>query len=241
MEGFNRESRQSIYFEVSYVLACQWPSETMQRLELQKSLAQMQLDFPQTAAGPNQFTLTRTEPSMLQLKISSMGPRVSGLSISSNRPAHSLDFFAKEAQAVCDAYQKVCLGKRFQMLQSMAKIRQLYSCQEHAFKYLWEQRLGQQPNDFAYLGGKSVSGGGLRLVMPPLQNEVEPVQVEVRIESFFPDLKKMFIETAFSWPKPRLISPGEKFDPAEQLNRVEQYAVNEVCNFITLSSNREDT
>ena len=76
--------------------------------------------------------------------------------------------------------------------------------------------------------------------MPPLQNEVEPIQVELRIESFFPDLKKIFVETAFAWPKPRLIAPGEKFDPAEKLNRVEQYAVNEVCNFIMLSDNQED-
>ncbi|MHC4617434.1 MAG: hypothetical protein ACYTEQ_06740 [Planctomycetota bacterium] len=232
MEGFNRESRQSIYFEVTYVIAAEWPADTMQRLTFQKSLAERQLDFPQTTAGANSFTLLRTDPSPLQVKTASLGPRVSNLSIGSKKPAHTLDLFTKEADAVCDAYRQTWLKQQCQILQCNARIQHLYSCQGHAFRYLWEQRLGQEPQDFRYLGKRPVLGGGLRLVMPPLKNDPEPAQIEIKIESFFPELGKIFIETFFVWPQPRLLKKDEKFDPELRLTRVEKYAVNEVCDFL---------
>jgi hypothetical protein len=232
MQRLNRESRQSIYFEVSYVIANEWSSDVIKRLDFQKALAQMQLDFPQTSVGTHNFTLVRAEPSVLQAKVSSLGPRVSSVSISSKRPVHSLDLFCKEAEAVCDAYSQTWLKQQRQILQCSARIQHLYSCQEHAFKYLWEERLGQEPQDFAYLGKRPVLGGGLRLVMPPVKGDAEPVQIEIKIESFFPESGKMLLETFFVWPQPRLLKKDEKFDPELRLKRVEKYAVNEVCNFL---------
>ena len=232
MEGFNRESRQSIYFEVAYVMANEWPSDTMQRLDFQRLLAEKQLDFPQTNAGTRNFTFVRTEPSALQVKAASLGPRVSNISISSKRPVHSLDLFSKEAEAACDAYRQMWLKQQCQILQTSARIQHLYSCQDHAFKYLWEERLGQQPEDFHYLGKRPVLGGGLRLVMPPTKEEAEPVQIEIKIESFFPEARKILIETSFVWPQPRLLAKNAKFDPEFRLKRVERYAVNEVCTFL---------
>jgi hypothetical protein len=232
MEGFNRESRQSIYFEVSYVIANEWPSDIRERLDFQKSLAERQLDFPQASAGTHNFTLTRTEQSPLQVKAASLGPRVSNISISSKRPVHTLDLFSKEAEGVCDAYRQTWLKQQCQILQCSARIQHLYSCQGHAFKYLWEERLGQEPQDFSYLGNRPVLGGGLRLVMPPTKEDIEPVHIEIKIESFFPELGKIFIETFFVWPKPRLLTKNEKFDPELRLKRVEKYAVNEVCDFL---------
>jgi len=232
MESFNRESRQSIYFEVSFVIASQWSSDTMQRLDFQKSLAQRQLDFPQTNVATHSFTLVRTEQSPLQVKTASLGPRVSNISISSKRPVDSLDMFSKEADAVCDAYRQTWLKQQCQILQCNARIQHLYSCQGHAFRYLWEQRLGQQPQDFSYLGKRPVLGGGLRLVMPPVKQDAEPVQVEIKIESFLPESGKMFIETFFVWPQPRLLRADDRFDPELRLKHVEEYAVNEVCDFL---------
>jgi hypothetical protein len=232
MEGFNRESRQSIYFEVSYVIANEFPSDTMERLNFQKLLTEKQLDFPQASAGTHNFTLVRTEQSPLQVKASSLGPRVSNISISSKRPVHNLDLFSKEAEAVCDAYRQTWLKQQCQILRCSARIQHLYSCQGHAFKYLWEERLGQKPEDFTYLGNRPVLGGGLRLVMPPTREDAEPVQIEIKIESFFPESGKIFIETFFVWPQPRLLGKDAKFDPELRLKRVEKYAVNEVCNFL---------
>jgi hypothetical protein len=204
----------------------------MKRLDFQKTLAEMQLDFPQTNVGPNSFTLVRTEQSHLQVKTASLGPRVSNISISSRRPAYSLDLFSKEADAVCQAYQQTALKQQCQILQASARIQHLYSCHDHAFKYLWEDRLAQEPQDFSYLGKRPVSGGGLRLVMPPTKDDPEPVQIEIKIESFFPEARKIFIDTFFVWPQPRLLAKDEKFDPESRLKRVEEYAVNEVCDFV---------
>ncbi|MHC4060300.1 MAG: hypothetical protein ACYSUC_01025 [Planctomycetota bacterium] len=232
MKSFNPESRQSAYFEVSYVIANEWTSDTIQRLNFQKSLAEKQLDLPQTNVGANNFTLIRTEQSPLQVRVSSLGPRASSISTSSKRPVHSLDLFSKEAEVVCDAYRQTWLKQQCQILQCNARIQHLYSCQGHAFKYLWEDRLGQDPQDFAYLGKRPVLGGGLRLVMPPTKDDAEPVQIEIKIESFFPELGKMFIGTSLVWPQPRLLATNEKFDPESRLKRVKEYAVNEVCDFV---------
>ena len=232
MENFNSESRQSIYFGVSYVIASEWSAETMKRLDFQKALAQRQLDFPQTSVGVRDFTLVRTEQSALQVKVASLGPRVSSISINADRPVHSLDLFGKEADAVCDAYRQIWLKQQCQILQSNARIRHLYSCQGHAFKYLWEQRLGQKPQDFHYLGKRPVLGGGLRLFIPPLKEDEEPVQIEIKIESFLRESRKMFIETIFVWPKPGLLSESVEFAAEHRLKSVERYATSEVCDFV---------
>jgi len=232
MEHLNPESRQSIHFGVGYVIASEWTSNAMKRLDFQKALAEQQLDFPKTSVGPHDFTLVRTEQSPLQVKVASLGPGVSSISISSGRPVHTLELFGKEAEAVCDAYRQTWLKDQCQILQSNARIRHLYSCQNHAFKYLWECRLGQNPQDFHYLGKRPVLGGGLRLVMPPIQEPGEPVQIEIKIESFFQESKKMFIETFFVWPQPRLLPKSIKFDPEIRLTKVEKYATSEVWQFL---------
>jgi hypothetical protein len=51
-----------------------------------------------------------------------------------------------------------------------------------------------------------VLGGGLRLVMPPVKEGAEPVQIEIKIESFFRESQKLFIETFFVWPQPSALS-----------------------------------
>ncbi|MEE9370109.1 MAG: hypothetical protein V3W45_01445, partial [Sedimentisphaerales bacterium] len=61
MQSFNRESRQSIYFGVGYVVASRWEPDPIKRLDFQKALAEKQLDFPQTRVGTHDFTLIRTE------------------------------------------------------------------------------------------------------------------------------------------------------------------------------------
>lgn len=68
--------------------------------------------------------------------------------------------------------------------------------------------------------------------MPPVKDDEEPLQIEVKIESFLRESKKMFIETLLLWPKPRLLPPDARFDPELRLKSVEDYAVTKVCDFI---------
>jgi hypothetical protein len=233
MDAINRETRQSIHFSVGYIVAIEWPFDAIKRLDFQRALAENQLDFPQTAVGPHDFSLVRAEPSPLQVKVASLGPGVSRISVSSEGLAPILDLFTKEAEIICNTYKRIFLHQQdvCQVIQSNAKIRHLYSSPEHAFQYLWEERLGQSPQDFHYLGKRPVLGGGLRLFMPPIP-EPEPVQIEVKIESFLRESQKMFIETFFVWPKPCLWPRDKRLDPEMRLTKVEKYAINEVWNFL---------
>jgi len=225
------ESRTSIHFGITFIFASNWTADKKKCVDFEKTLLDRKLEFGQTQIGARDFTLIRTEQSALQVKIASRGPQVSSLSISANNPQHQLDFFAKEADAICQACRQIWLADQVQLLECRAGIRHLYSFQEHAFKYLWETRLGQNPGDLRYLN-KPVLGGGLRLVMPPTKQDTDPVQIEIRIESFLPDTVKLLAETVFAWPRPRLLAKTENFDPAARLESVEKYAVNEVWNFI---------
>jgi hypothetical protein len=111
-----------------------------------------------------------------------------------------------------------------------AAFRDLYETSaEHALMELWETRLGQSADALAVLG-HPVAGGGLRLVMPPHPGQPEPLEIEVRIESFLQDTKKIWVETQFRWPRP--MPPGVSLDPTRRLKEVNDYIDNELLSFI---------
>ena len=146
--------------------------------------------------------------------------------------------FARNAEAVTAAYQQTWPARQYQIIRSSATIRHLYSCHTHAFKYLWEMRLGQSPQDFQCLGQRPVAGGGLRLIMPPhAVGKQEPVSIEIRLESALAEPQKILIETTFTWPKPKVLQQDENFEPASQLSSLEEYAANQVWSFLTLDKN----
>lgn len=234
MDAINRDSRTSVHFGISYVIAAAWPCDKTKTVAFQKALLDNGLDFSQTNFAPNRFTLFRVEPSNLQIKLESPGPQVSSIHVLSANPQYDLDMFTRDTDAVCRAYQQTFPAKQYQILQTIARIRHLYSSSDHAFKYLWETRLGQSPQDFQCLGQRPVAGGGLRLIMPPHQKEGEqPCSIELRIESFLREMRKLFIETAFTWPKARMLAGDERFDAGERLRTIENYATNEVWTFLT--------
>jgi len=233
MHKVNRNSRTSIHFSVGYLLAGQWAAEKPRCLDFQKTLLDAEMDFGQTTFAGSRFTLVRSEPSNLQVLLEAPGPQVTGVTVTAAYPQYDLAMFQKEADSVMEAYRRIWPMQQYQVLQCSARIHQLYSCSEHAFKYIWEDRLGQKPDDFATLGGRPVGGGGLRLVMPPTtDNGREPSSIEVRIESYFRELAKLFIETVFVWPQPRTLASGESFDASYRMGLVDTYADNEVWNFV---------
>jgi hypothetical protein len=234
MEAINRQSRTSVHFSINYVIAIGWTPDKALTVDFQKALLDNGLEFSQTNVGPRNFTLSRTQPSHLQVKLDSPAPQVSGIHIISAPPAYDLEMFTQEASAATAAYQQVYPAQQYQIIRCAAKIQHLYSSQEHAFQYLWETRLGQSPEDFLCLGQRPVAGGGLRLIMPPHATPgAEPCSIELRIESSFREPRKLLIETAFVWPKPLLLQSDEKFDPGRRLSDLEQYATNEVWTFLT--------
>lgn len=234
MDSINRQSKTTIFFSVQYLLAAQWMPERARTVEFEKALLENGLDFAQTQSLPNAFMLVRTQSSPLQVKLESPGPQVVSLLVSASNPTYDREMFSRDAEAVTQAFLRTWPSDHYQTLNVVSKIHHLYSAQSHAFQYLWEQRLGQSPEDFRVLGGRPVAGGGLRLVMPPHAAEGgEPISIELRLESFLREPQKIFIETTFTWPRPQVIVPQQGFNPQRYIEQTEQFAAEEVWNFLT--------
>jgi hypothetical protein len=240
MIPINRESKTSVHFGINFLLAGPWGHEKGVILEFQKALLGGGVEFAQTAARPAGFSLVRNEPSGLQVILESPGPQVHTLQIVASNPQYELEMFGREASAVVRAYQETWRHPQYQILNSGGCIRHLYSARVHAFQYLWEQRLGQSGQDFALLDSRPVAGGGLRLLIPPHQKEGgEPVSIEIRIESFLRESQKLFVETLFTWPQPRVVPCAEGFGCQDRLNEIETFAANQIWNFI--AGQKKDT
>lgn len=234
MDAIIRESKTSMFFSISYVMAGAWTPDKAHFLDFQRALLDNGLEFSQSVSRANGYQLRRETPSSpLQVGLESPGPQVHSLQIAGPNPGYDLELFCRDAEAVTGAYQATWPLDQYQILSSTAKINHLYSARDHAFKYLWENRLGQSPEDFKRLGSRPVSGGGMRLVMPPHAVEgQEPVSIELRIESFLRESTKLLVETVFTWPRPRTVAAGERFEPAGYMAQVEQFAANDVWNFV---------
>ena len=233
MIPINRESKTSVHFAMNFLLAGVLVNEKGKLLEFQKALLDGGVEFAQTAVRPAGFGLVRSEPSPLQVILESPGPQVHTLQIVASNPQYDLEMFGKETSVVITAYQKTWPHPQYQILNSGCCIRHLYSAKVHAFQYLWEQRLGQSGQDFTLLDSRPVAGGGLRLLIPPHQKEgSEPVSIEIRMESFLRESQKLFVETVFTWPQPRVVTETSGFKCQDHLNDVEAFAANQVWNFI---------
>ncbi len=234
MQEINRETKTSVHFHLHYVLAMPWIVSSASAVGFQKALLDHGLEFAQTSARANGFVLTRNQPSHLQVKVDSPGPQLASIGILSANPSYELDMFARDAEAVTSAYRQAWPTQQCQIIRTTAKIHHLYCLTDHAFKYLWETRLGQKATDFESLGKRPVAGGGLRLLIPPhTSGPEEPRSIEIRMESLLQEPKKMLIETIFVWPKPRPLHEHEGFEPAETLREVDAFATNEVWAFLT--------
>jgi hypothetical protein len=94
---------------------------------------------------------------------------------------------------------------------------------------LWEELLGQ-PEDSLKMIGWSIQGGGIRFVVPPKSDDPEPVEIQLRIESYLQNPKKIWVETIFKWIQP--LPPGTPLDPKSRLSPVDEYIEHSVVPFI---------
>jgi hypothetical protein len=238
MEWIHRNSKTTSHFSLHYLLAGAWNPERIKAVEFEKALLDNGLDFSQTNLYEKTFLLSRSQPSQLQIKLESPGPQVMGIQIVSQNPQYDLDLFCRDAEAAISAFQVTWPAEHYQVLTTTGKLHHLYSTEVHAFKYLWEQRLRQQPQDFQILGKRPVAGGGLRLLMPPHSVDGRrAVSIEVRVESFLRETNKLFVETVFTWPQPHNVAAEQGFSPQQLMQEIEMFAANELWDFITLGSN----
>ncbi len=140
--------------------------------------------------------------------------------------------FPKIAAAVGEIYLRVFSDPKPQVFaQKDGSIRKLYSCSPeypHAFQYIWEKMLGKSSAELSVLG-KPILGGGLRFVMPPTPNE--PIETQVRIESFIQDPKLLWVEGTMKWVQPEKV--GTSFPASELYSRLNEFIDKNVVKLVS--------
>ena len=215
------QGKKIIHTGVNYIFAPLPLFDKAQSLQFQAKLEEQKVEITVANYNVAQINLLRQGTSPLEIKLMNPGQNLGQLLIIVPEPSYSLELLEEEIERILLAFQEVWPLEGKQILSSDITFRILAdSIREHAFQEIWESLLGQKPEKLSVLG-KQVQGGGLRLVLnnqEPRQNE-EPI-VEVRIESFLNDPKKVFMETQFIWKKPESIH--QSIDTS-RIHRVEEF------------------
>lgn len=227
----NTETRQTIHLGINFLISPVPPLDSNSKLRFQQSLATSGIDFSHVELKEREIVVIREASPRLEIKVAALpGAPLGQLLIVSPDPRCDLRLFAKDAEAIIEAFEATWTMPSRQIISSDVTLRDLYeSSSEHAFQELWEGRLKQPPDSLARLG-RPVLGGGLRFVMPPLSDEPYPHQIEVKIESFLRDSKKVFVETQFTWTAPT--PPSVPWDAQKRLEQVDRYVEDQVETFV---------
>ncbi|WP_061248251.1 hypothetical protein [Leptospira alstonii] len=201
-------------------------------LQFQSNLEELGIEITGTNYAPNQNVFTRQlSQSILTVQIVNAGPNITQLLVISENPEGSLESIEEDFERVIEAFDKVWQIQGKNVVKSDLTVRLLTdSSTEHAFGEIWEKRLRQSKDNLQQLG-RPILGGGLRFVLPPLNpQDSEDHGIEIKIESFFPDPRKVFIEAIFLWGAPRMIS--EKWNASDRIQKVIQYAEQHLISFL---------
>ena len=237
----NPDSRQIIHIGVNFVISPLPSIDPSSRLQFQQALIEAGIDYSKVEFKDKAIVVVRETPTRLEIKVAATKtPNVGQLLILAPHPKRALISFVQEAEAVVQAFDTTWPADNRRVLSSDTTLRELYETSErHAFREIWERLLGQSTDKLAALG-RSVSGGGLRFVMPPEQGQPEPFQIEVKVESYLRNARKIYVETQFRWPQP--LPPGSPPDPRSRLEQVNDYVRSNVINFLTgTGQQKEDT
>ncbi len=200
-------------------------------LKFQQELNSSGLEFTKVDKAPDNklIVIIRETPSPLEIIVSTQQPPAAQLTIRAPNPKTTKDLFIDEVDAVIRAYEATWPANVRQVVHSDGALRELIEASgnvAHAFQELWEMRL-KQPIDSLKVFGKPVRGGGLRFVLDPLPNDTDPVQIEVKIESYLQDTKKIFVETIFNW------FAQTPIDPRARINSMDEFVKDRVHKFIS--------
>jgi len=220
-------SRRSIHYGVNFVFAPEASLDYTSTMLFQQQLGEHNLEFDRSERAEKGLVLSRSSSEPLRVQVQIVGPQVSQLLIIAESPRRGLEHFIEEATIVTEVFRAVWPGPR-QIISRDVTIRHLYESEgSHAFQYLWEKRLRQSADDLGLLG-RSVLGGGLRIVMPPEKDRQS--QVQVKIESYLRNSRDLFVETSFVWTERESFVEG--MNPRELLTEAEDFACGEVVRFI---------
>lgn len=227
-----QETKQPYHFGVGFIFAPAVVVTSELFLNFQKALANLdpELAFPTVNRDikSGAFQLVRTGSAPLQVQLQFPGPPIAQLVIAANEPKRSKEIFVREADCVVGAFAQT-FGAPAQVIGRQCTVRNLYSVRQgHAFKYLWEQRLGRSESEFAAFE-RPILGGGLRLVLPPRPNMPNDAMVELKFESLMMDSRMLFLECSMAWNHP---APGSDLSPGDLIDEVEALIDDKACPFI---------
>lgn len=227
------ESRRVIHIGINFWVSPAPDINARKGLEIQDALLMRGVEYDSFEALSDGIHLVRGNP-MLDVRIKvDPGQPFGQVLVLAPQPNRPVDVFREEAQEVIRAFEQVWPCSPRQVVRSDATLRELYETTDggHAFRELWEGQLGQQPQSLAALE-RQVLGGGIRLVMPPAPTDPDPVAVELKIESYLRDTTKLYVETQFVWEQPVVVESGDCFGSSAKLQRINQYAENQVRNYL---------
>jgi hypothetical protein len=229
-------SRQVQHIGINFILIPSAIISNQSTLAFQQAIRDSGLDFSNVSLQPGGITVIRENPSPLQIVVSMGQPPIGQLAIIAPFPKTGIGMFINEARAAVEAFKIAWPSPAWQIIKCDATIRELHETEsEHAFKELWESRLKQSPESLRIFG-KPVRGGGLRFVFDPTPDAAaDPVQIEVKIESFLNDSKKIYVETQFIWIAPSAPSPD--IDVENRLQKMNDYIDKRVTGFIRGETN----
>ncbi|MBI5119232.1 hypothetical protein HZA56_22420 [Candidatus Poribacteria bacterium] len=211
-----------IHIGLNYVIAPKRPLTVDEKLAFQKELSMIGLEAEKTAKKEGGVGIKASyEGTTVIVETFMNSPNTGQLLILMPENPNSV-LFSKIAEAVGEIYIRIFTDPKPQVFaQKDGSIRKLYSCSPeypHAFQYIWEKMLGKSPEELSVLG-KPILGGGLRFVMPPTPNE--PIETQVKIESFIQDPKLLWVEATMKWLQPEEV--GTNFPAGELYARLNDF------------------
>lgn len=196
-------------------------------LTFQNAIIAHGLEYQNAINEQNKLILLRDKPTPLQITVGLNLPNTGQLIIVAPFPNRPVNIFIQEAEAVAEAFLSTW-NYPFHVIGSDTALRELHeTSEEHAFQEIWEKRL-KQPVDALSAFERPIRAGGLRFILDPNSGDPNPTRIEVKIESFIDNTKKIFIETLFFYLRP---PQGSGFSITQRINETDQYVKNQVYNF----------
>ena len=224
-----KETRKTIYAGVNYIVS---PPPTMgleSRLEFQRQLSEVNIELTEIKFDNQRLLGVRSNQMPVQVTVGLLAPTIGQLLIvAPELGGRTIEHFGGEA---CDIFKSFAnIWPRRQFLSCDVTIRDLYDADnEHAFQEIWEGLL-HQPGDRMNAFGRPILGGGLRFVMPQIDNDTSKPVIEVKVESFLQDTQKVYLDVSCTWPSPQ--PPDFPLDPDSRINYVDNFIQNQVIKFV---------
>lgn len=223
------ESRQPIYMGINFIIVPKPRVNVQTNLRFQQSLIEQGIEFTNVKFQEDEIIIERHVSPPLVIRVVAKDPAIGQLVVMVPKAGSEPEMFIREAEAVVSAFHATWPTQR-QIVSTDVTFRDLYETSaEHAFQELWGGLLGQ-PDEVLDILGWSILGGGLKFVVPPRLDDPEPVEIELNIESYLQDTRKIWVRTIFRWIQP--MPPGAPLDPRSRLDQVDGYIEKSVIPFM---------